>query len=239
MKRRSRPSWFWEFLAVLIVKPLSLLLTKHVWRGGEFVPRSGGVIIAANHMSWSDPLLLSHYLYNNGRWPVILAKSGLFKIPVLGRVITRWLTIPVHRGSTEATQSLKTAEQRLRDGGCVIFYPEGTITRDPDMWPMVGKTGVARLALVTGAPVIPVAHWGAHELLPYGEKKPRLFPRKTFRVLSGPPVNLSKYQGQPMRGTVLREATADIMSAITTQLAEIRKEEAPEIPYDPKNAAHS
>ncbi|MFF4775150.1 lysophospholipid acyltransferase family protein [Microtetraspora fusca] len=239
MKRRSRPSWFWEFLAALIVKPLSFLLIRHVWRGGEFVPRSGGVIIAANHMSWSDPVLLSHYLYNHGRWPVILAKSGLFKIPVLGYIVTQLLAIPVHRGSTEATQSLKTAEQRLRDGGCVIFYPEGTITRDPDMWPMVGKTGVARLALATGAPVIPLAHWGAHELLPYGEKKPRVFPRKTFRVLAGPPVDLSKYQGQPMRGTILREATADIMTAITTQLAEIRKEEAPESPYDPKNTAHS
>jgi 1-acyl-sn-glycerol-3-phosphate acyltransferase len=140
------------------------------------------------------------------------------------------LAIPVHRGSTEATQSLKIAEQRLRDGGCIIFYPEGTITRDPDLWPMAGKTGVARLALQTGTPVIPIAHWGAQELLPYGEKKPRLLPRKTFRVLAGPPVDLAKYAGQPMRGTVLREATADIMAAITAQLAEIREEKAPEIP---------
>ncbi|MEV0970355.1 lysophospholipid acyltransferase family protein [Microtetraspora glauca] len=239
MKRRGRPSRFWESLAVLIVKPLSILLIRRAWRGGEYVPRMGGVIIAANHMSWSDPVLLSHYLYNNGRWPVILAKSGIFKVPVLGHVVAKLLAIPVHRGSTEATQSLKIAEQRLRDGGCVIFYPEGTITRDPELWPMAGKTGVARLALTTGAPVIPIAHWGAHELLPYGEKKPRLFPRKTFKVLAGPPVDLSRFEGQPMRGTVLREATADIMAAITGQLAEIRDEKAPESPYDPKNTAHT
>ncbi|GLX02612.1 lysophospholipid acyltransferase family protein [Microtetraspora sp. NBRC 16547] len=239
MKRRGRPSRFWESLAVLIVKPLSLLLIRHVWRGGEFVPRAGGVIIAANHLSWSDPVLLSHYLYNNGRWPVILAKSGIFKVPVLGHIVAKLLAIPVHRGSTDATQSLKIAEERLRDGGCVIFYPEGTITRDPELWPMAGKTGVARLALSTGVPVIPIAHWGAHELLPYGEKKPRLFPRKTFKVLAGPPIDLSKYEGQPMRGTLLREATADIMAAITDQLAEIRAEKAPGSPYDPKNAAHT
>ncbi|MCC5576756.1 1-acyl-sn-glycerol-3-phosphate acyltransferase [Microtetraspora sp. AC03309] len=239
MKRRGRPSRFWESLAVLIVKPLSILLIRRAWRGGECIPRMGGVIIAANHMSWSDPVLLSHYLYNNGRWPVILAKSGIFKVPVLGHVVAKLLAIPVHRGSTEATQSLKIAEQRLRDGGCVIFYPEGTITRDPELWPMAGKTGVARLALTTGAPVIPIAHWGAHELLPYGEKKPRLFPRKTFKVLAGPPVDLSRFEGQPMRGTVLREATADIMAAITGQLAEIRDENAPESPYDPKNTAHT
>ncbi len=234
-KRPGRPARFWEALAVVIVKPLSILLTKRDWRRGDQVPRKGGLIIAANHLSWSDPVLLSHYLYNNGRWPVILAKSGIFKVPVLGRVVAQMLAIPVHRGSTEATQSLKIAEQRLKDGGCIIFYPEGTITRDPGLWPMTGKTGVARLALLTGVPVVPIAHWGAQELLPYGEKKPRLFPRKTFRVLAGPPVDLSKYEGQPMRGAVLRDATADIMAAITAQLAEIRDEKAPEIPYDPRS----
>lgn len=234
-KRPGRPSRFWEAVAVVLVKPLSILLVKRDWRRGDQVPRKGGLIIAANHLSWSDPVLLSHYLYNNGRWPVILAKSGIFKVPVLGRVVAKMLAIPVHRGSTEATQSLKIAEQRLKDGGCIIFYPEGTITRDPDLWPMAGKTGAARLALLTGVPVVPIAHWGAQELLPYGEKKPRLFPRKTFRVLAGPPVDLSKYEGQPMRGAVLRDATADIMAAITAQLADIRDEKPPEIPYDPRN----
>ncbi|MFD2349266.1 lysophospholipid acyltransferase family protein [Nonomuraea ferruginea] len=102
------------------------------------------------------------------------------------------------------------------------------------MWPMVGKTGVARLALESGAKVIPVAHWGAQELLPYGEKKPRLFPRKTFRVMVGEPVDLSGYAGLPPHAQVLREATADIMAAITAQLAELRGEKAPETPYDPE-----
>jgi 1-acyl-sn-glycerol-3-phosphate acyltransferase len=196
------------------------------------------VIIAANHLSWSDPVLISHFLYNNGRWPTILAKSGLFKLPLLGHAIAQWQAIPVHRGSTEATQSLKIAEQRLRDGASIMFYPEGTITRDPANWPMAGKTGVARLALVTGVPVIPIAHWGAQDFLPYGEKKPKFFPRKTFRVLAGPPVDLSKYAGQPLRASVLRDATADIMAAITDLLAEIRDEKAPEVPYDPRNAAN-
>jgi 1-acyl-sn-glycerol-3-phosphate acyltransferase len=236
-RRSSRPPRFWEFLAVVIVKPLSLLFVRRRWRGGENVPRKGGLIIAANHLSWSDPVLLSHYLYNTGRWPVILAKSGIFKVPVLGHMVSQLRAIPVHRGSTEATQSLKTAEERLRAGGCILFYPEGTITRDPDLWPMAAKTGAARLALATGVPVVPIAHWGAQELLPYGEKKPRLFPRKTFHVVAGPPVDLSKYQGQPMRASVLRDATADIMAAITDLLAEIRDEKAPEVPYDPKNAA--
>ncbi|GAA0992626.1 lysophospholipid acyltransferase family protein [Acrocarpospora macrocephala] len=224
-RRAGRPTRFWEAVAIVIVKPLSLLLVKRDWRRGDLIPRQGGVIVAANHLSWTDPVLLSHYLHVNGRWPVILAKAGLFRVPVLGYLVRSLRAIPVERGSAAATESLALAEQRLREGGCVLFYPEGTITRDPDLWPMTGKTGVARLALTTGAKVVPIAHWGAQELLPYGEKKIRLFPRKTFRALAGPPVDLSRYHG--MSPDVLRDATADIMAAITAQLAELRGEKVP------------
>lgn len=233
MSRRTRPSRFWETLAVVVVKPLSRFLVKRDWRHGERLPRTGGIIIAANHLSWTDPVLLSHFLFNNGRWPVILAKAALFKVPLLGRALTGLLAIPVERGSSEAARSLSFSAQRLRDGAAILFYPEGTCTRDPELWPMVGKTGAARLALESGAKVIPVAHWGAHELLPYGAKKPSLFPRKTFHVTVGPPVDLSKYEGLPIRAGVLRDATADIMAAVTEQLAELRGEKAPETPYDP------
>ncbi|WP_327047570.1 lysophospholipid acyltransferase family protein [Microbispora sp. NBC_01189] len=234
-RRAGRPPRRWEALAVVVVKPISRLFVRRKWRGGENIPRTGGLIIAANHLSWSDPVLLAHYLYNNGRWPTILAKAGLFRLPLLGRAVRQFQAIPVERNSTEATRSLRTAEERLRNGACIMFYPEGTISRDPEMWPMTGKTGVARLALTSGVPVIPIAHWGAQDLLPYGEKKPHLLPRTTFHVLAGPPVDLSRYAGQPLRGAVLRDATADIMAAITALLAEIRDEKAPEVPYDPKN----
>ncbi|MBT2228020.1 1-acyl-sn-glycerol-3-phosphate acyltransferase [Nonomuraea sp. NEAU-A123] len=233
MSRPTRPSRFWETLAVVIVKPLSWLLIKKDWRRGERIPRTGGVIIAANHLSWTDPVLLSHFLYNNGRWPVILAKSVLFKVPLLGHAIRSLRAIPVERGSNEAARSLNESSERLRDGAAIFFYPEGTCTRDPDLWPMAGKTGAARLALASGAPVIPVAHWGAQELLPYGHKRLRLFPRKTFHVMVGPPVDLSAYSGKPPEAEVLRAATHDIMMAITAQLAELRGQKAPEAPYDP------
>ncbi|MGW0478783.1 lysophospholipid acyltransferase family protein [Nonomuraea sp. NPDC003214] len=233
MSRVTRPSRFWETLAVVIVKPLSWLLVKKDWRRGDRLPRTGGVIIVANHLSWADPVLLSHFLYNNGRWPIILAKAALFKVPLLGHAVRSLRAIPVYRGSADAARSLRESEQRLRDGGAILFYPEGTCTRDPRLWPMVGKTGAARLALESGVQVIPIAHWGAHELLPYGQKRPRLFPRKTFRVLVGPPVDLSRYAGRPPHADVLREATADIMAALTAQLAELRGEKAPETPYDP------
>ncbi|GII87319.1 1-acyl-sn-glycerol-3-phosphate acyltransferase [Sphaerisporangium siamense] len=232
MSRPGRPPIFWEALVTVIVKFVLIVFTKRDWRGRANVPRTGGVIIATNHLSWTDPLLLSHFTYNNGRWPVFLAKSGVFNIPVVGSIIRKCRQIPVLRGSTDAARSLKYAEEALKDGSCVIFYGEGTITRDPDLWPMAFKTGVARLALATGVPVIPVAHWGAQDILRYGSKRPRLFPRKTFHVLAGPPVDLSKYAGLPMRGQVLKDATADIMAEVVALLSELRGEKAPDTPFD-------
>ena len=119
----------------------------------------------------------------------------------------------------------------------MIVYPEGTATRDPGLWPMVGRTGAARLALTTGAPVIPIAHWGAQDILPYGSKKLHLFPRKTVRMAAGPPVDLSAYDGQRLGASTLRAATADIMADITALLARIRQETPPAVPYDPATAA--
>ncbi|GAB1822062.1 lysophospholipid acyltransferase family protein [Herbidospora sp. RD11066] len=222
-RRPGRPSRFWESVAVVIVKPLSGLLVRHDWRRADRVPRTGGVIIVTNHLSLTDPVLLGHYLWAAGRWPVVLAKSGLFGVPVLGKVLVALRAIPVYRGRSDASNSLTDAEERLAEGGCILFYPEGTVTRDPDFWPMAGKTGAARLALATGAPVIPVAHWGAQELLPYGQKKPRLFPRKTFTVIAGEPVDLSGFADRPA------EATAEIMRAVTALLAELRGVKTPDI----------
>jgi len=115
----------------------------------------------------------------------------------------------------------------------VIFYPEGTATRDPDLWPMVAKTGVARLALATGAPVIPVAHWGTQDILPYGSKKVRLFPRKTVRTVAGKPVDLSEWAGKHTSAKALRAATDAIMGEVTALVAELREEQPPALPYNP------
>jgi 1-acyl-sn-glycerol-3-phosphate acyltransferase len=80
--------------------------------------------------------------------------------------------------------------------------------------------------------VVPVAQWGAQEILPYGSKKPKLFPRKTVRMVAGPPVDLSAYQGQRLAASTLRAATADIMADITALLAKVRQETPPAAPWD-------
>nr|WP_246425413.1 lysophospholipid acyltransferase family protein [Streptomonospora nanhaiensis] len=214
------------------------MVTRPEWQGTENVPREGGVIIAANHLSMADPLTIAHYLYIGARrWPTFTAKEGVFRIPLVGAVARSTGQIPVKRGSTDAVKALHAAELALtRDNASVIFYPEGTCTRDPDLWPMTARTGVARLALSTGVPVVPLAHWGEQHLLRYGTAKLRPFPRKRVQMIAGPPVDLSAYRDKPMTATVLKEATAEIMRAITELQAGLRGEVPPAEPYDMRRA---
>ncbi|MER7544506.1 lysophospholipid acyltransferase family protein [Actinomadura sp.] len=233
----------WRKLTIVILRPLLFGLLKRDWRGRGNVPKKGGVIIAANHISESDPLALAHFVYEAGRYPVYLAKSTLFDVKFIGTVLRGTGQIPVYRDRADAALALKDAEKALVDGECLMFYPEGSCTRDPELWPMTGQTGVARMALKTGAKVVPVASWGAHELMPYkkGEqtglagslkKGFHPLPRKTMKVIAGPPVDLSRYEGLPLSRETLRAATDDIMDAITNLLAELRGEEPPAERYD-------
>ncbi|MFE7118337.1 lysophospholipid acyltransferase family protein [Streptomyces sp. NPDC057654] len=229
---------FWYRLTAVLAKPPLVVLFKRDWRGMEHIPADGGFITAVNHNSYLDPLSYAHFQYNTGRVPRFLAKSGLFKTTFVGTLLRGTGQIPVYRQSTDAAVAFRAAVAAIESGECVAFYPEGTLTRDPKLWPMQGKTGAARVALLTKAPVIPVAQWGAHEAMPpYAkEKKLRLFPRKTLKVLAGPPVDLSAYYGQEPTAEVLRQATDTIMAAITELLAELRREPAPAQPYDHKQA---
>jgi len=229
---------FWYRLAAVLVKPPLVILFKRDWRGMEHIPQDGGFITAINHNSYLDPLSYAHYQYNTGRVPRFLAKAGLFKHGFVGTMLRGTGQIPVYRETTDATHAFRAAVDAINKGECVAFYPEGTLTRDPQLWPMLAKTGAARLALATGAPVIPVAQWGANEAMPpYAkENKLRLFPRKTLKVLAGPPVDLSAFYDREPTSEVLRAATDAIMAAITELLAEVRGEPAPAQPYDHKKA---
>ncbi|MEU2790769.1 lysophospholipid acyltransferase family protein [Streptomyces sp. NPDC007100] len=230
---------FWYRLAAVICKPPLLVLFKRDWQGMEHIPADGGFITVVNHNSYLDPLSYAHYQYNTGRVPRFLAKSGLFKGGFVGLMMRGTGQIPVYRESTDAAVAFRAAVAAINKGECVAFYPEGTLTRDPDLWPMQGKTGAARVALLTKAPVIPVAQWGANEVMPpYAkEKKLRLFPRKTLRVKAGPPVDLSEFYGKEPTADVLRAVTEKVMAAVTGQLAELRGEPAPAEPFDHRKDA--
>lgn len=223
----------WRNFSKIILRPGIRMLMRLDWGGQQHVPPDGAMILAVNHLSYMDIFAVSLFADSAGRYPVFLAKASLFDIPVLGTIITKLGQLPVSRGQADAALVLRQAEMVARSGACVIFYPEATVTRDPEQWPMVSKTGVARLALETGAPVIPVAHWGAQKILPYGDYVPRLLPRKTVRVIAGPPVDLSEFAGQPLNTQVLRAATDKIMRDVAVLLGQLRGETPPDEPFHP------
>jgi 1-acyl-sn-glycerol-3-phosphate acyltransferase len=208
-------------------------IMKRDWHGHEHIPRSGAAIVAANHLSYADWAAMALFIHQAGRYPAFLIKSSAFNVKVIGPFLHKAGQFPVDRGSADAALVLGDAERGLAKGECLIIYPEGTATRDPDLWPMVPKTGVARLALATGAPVIPVAQWGTQDILPYGTTKLHVMPRHTVRMLAGPPVDLSAYEGQPLNRDTLRAATATIMTDVTSLLVQLRGGTPPQTPYHP------
>jgi 1-acyl-sn-glycerol-3-phosphate acyltransferase len=228
---------FWYRLVVTTIKPLLRLTTIRDWREQGRLPSEGGFILAANHVSYVDPMTLGVYVLEAGRVPKYLAKSSLFEKPLIKHVFIGANQIPVYRGTADASQALSAAVEAVNAGECLLIYPEGSATRDPDCWPMKARTGVARLALMTGAPVVPVAQWGPQKLWRYKAKLPRPFPRKRVQILAGPPVNLAQYAGKPMTADLLREVTDLIMARITDLLVELRGGAPPAVTYDPKMAA--
>jgi 1-acyl-sn-glycerol-3-phosphate acyltransferase len=222
----------WYRVAVVIVKPLVLLLFRRRFEGQDRLPRSGGMIVAPNHIGYADPFVLALFLHDAGRRPRFLGKSSIWRIPLVGRILTGAGQIPVYRESTDAVSALRAAIAAVERGECVVVYPEGTVTRDPDLWPMTGKTGVARLALETGAPVIPVAMWGPQDFLRYPSLRPRLWPRALVRIRAGDAVDLSRFSGRPADATVLREMTTAVMRAVAAELGALRGETPPAELYD-------
>ncbi|WP_433791837.1 lysophospholipid acyltransferase family protein [Actinoplanes sp. CA-252034] len=221
---------FWQRVAVMLVIPVMTALTSKTWSRQDRIPSTGPVILVPNHVSHFDPLVVAHYIYRSGRWPRFLGKSSVWKVPVIGFLLTKTRQIPVERGSVEAVKSLDTLVEALRGGGAVVIYPEGTTTRHPDLWPMRGKTGAARLALLTGAPVVPIANWGAQTI--FDPRTNRLKLRRTHvTVTTGEPVDLSRWAGLEPSRAVLDEMTEKIMLDVRDLLGEIRDGEAPAL-YD-------
>jgi 1-acyl-sn-glycerol-3-phosphate acyltransferase len=220
-------AWLW-FVRVTLYPAVDRLF-KLRFRGAEHIPASGGAIVALNHVSYADFGTSVNFLYGSAaRIPRFMIKSGMFKVFFVGRVLRTCRQIPVDRGAATAADSLRAAVAAADAGEMVVIYPEGTVTRDPDWWPMVAKTGVARLALGTDAPVIPVAVWGPQFAVDKYRKKYDLFPRKTVTYQAGPPVDLSECRGKPVTAELLRDVTDRIMRAVRDQLAEIRGENPPD-----------
>jgi 1-acyl-sn-glycerol-3-phosphate acyltransferase len=216
-------------LCMLFVVAFDRLLWRVRWDRLDRLPEpgAGGVIVALNHLSYMDAVLMARLIWDGGRAPRFLAKSALWRRPVVGSVLRATAQIPVYRGRANAAESLQAAAEALDAGETVVIYPEGTTTLDPDQWPMRGKTGIARLWLLRpDIPVIPIGQWGAQRHT--GAARWRWVPRRRVAAIVGPPVDLTRFRGAEADASVLREITDTIMGVVRDQVAQLRGEPAPD-----------
>ena len=225
-------------LAAIVLPAVAAMAKLHI-RGHEHVPAKGAFVLSPNHYSEIDPIIMAVAIYRSGRIPRFMAKASLFEIPVIGRILTAAGQIPVERaGRSSHGEPMEAARRIVRDELGVIVYPEGSLTRDPALWPMRGKTGAVRMALEAGIPLIPAAHWGTQHLMPRYGKAIHPFPRKRIDILFGPPVDLSDFAGRADQ-VAMTQATDRLMAAIAGLLGELRGETPPAERWNPTSAGQS
>ncbi|MCW2739864.1 MAG: 1-acyl-sn-glycerol-3-phosphate acyltransferase [Blastococcus sp.] len=227
--RRPVPVTMW--ICIVVVYPMAALMFRLRYRHAERLPTRGPVLLVANHVSILDPIGCARLVFDNGRLPHFLAKESVFT-GFAGFLLRNAGQIPVARFSADAHRALDAAKADLDAGNLIVIYPEGSVTRDPEWWPMQARTGVARLALTTDAVVLPVAQWGPQELHDYHRKKLHLRLRTAADYLVGEPVDLAALRaevlaGRPLDASLLRETTDLLMARVRDQLAELRGEPAP------------
>jgi 1-acyl-sn-glycerol-3-phosphate acyltransferase len=218
---------FWVWLTAVVFYPLTWLLGRWRVEGMERIPRTGPVLVVSNHISYLDPVYSAVFVHRARRTPRFLAKDSLWRVPIFGRIMAGSGQIPVYRDSADAQHSLSAGVRALAEGKLVLIYPEGTITRDPEGWPMHSRTGVARLALSSDVPVLPMVHWGTLDVYDHYGKQFRPLPRKEIVVSCGEPIDLSAYRDRPIDATLLREVTDFLMVQVRELLAEVRQQPAP------------
>ena len=203
---------FYWLIKRVLVGPLLHLMFRPWVRGAENVPSQGAVIMASNHLAVIDSFVLPLVL---DREIVFIGKSEYFTgTGIRGRLKAGFFrgvgTIPVDRSGGKASEAaLHTGLLRLQDGGMFGIYPEGT--RSPDGRLYRGKTGVARLALESGAPVVPVAMIGTDVAQPIG----RVMPKPVrLGIVFGEPLDFSRFKGMENDRFILRSVTDEIMYAL-------------------------
>ena len=222
----------WRIIAILIL-PIFGAMVKLRIKPGSALPTSGPFILSPNHYSEIDPIVMGVVVWKLRRTPRFLAKASLFRVPALGWLMRFSGQIPVERdASAQLGKPLQAAKLLTDRNQGVIVYPEGTLTKDPDFWPMRGKSGAVRMALEQNIPLYPAAHWGTQNWMGRYAKKIRVFPRTTIDAEVGEPFDLSKYQGKPLTRELLEEATEALMHEIAALVGSLRGETPPKTLHD-------
>lgn len=202
------------------------------WDGVERLPKQGPFILAPNHMTELDPIAMGYFLAYNGYEARFLAKDSLFKVPLVGPFMRWWGMIPVVRDTSDAGDALVHAKEAIALGDAVTMYFEGTLTRDPALWPMKGKTGLARLAMDTRVPIVPVIHWGVQDAMDrYTWPRLRLHkPTLYLKVL--PELDYSDISGDSSNREGVRELTGRLEQVLMEASSDLRGSVAPTQPWN-------
>lgn len=195
----------------------------HTWfrwniEGIENIPRKSSALLAVNHISFLDPLAAAYVVDKAKRVPRFLAKSDLFEDKRIAWVLKGAKQIEVRRGTGDASMALDNAFAALRKGEVIVVFPEGTITTDPDLRPLPAKTGAARLALGSGAPLIPCAVWGTQNIWPKGYAKNWWPPRQDILVRIGEPMEVRGDPSSPEDWQKVSERLTETIEALVASL---------------------
>jgi len=234
----SAVSGFYAF-AKGVLTPIMTPWVKFTVTGEENLPTEGGFLLVSNHLSNVDPLCLCWYFMKRNTAVRFLAKKSMFSVPVFGWIIKGMGLIPVNRDSNPSAVLAPTREA-LTAGEVVGIYPEGTLTRDPDQWPMEFKSGAARLALDTGVTVIPLSQWGPQDIMaPYNAKGMDMRPGRRISYHFGAPVDLSDLIGPAGSEDhdAVNAATARILQAVREGVGQLRGLPVPDTVWDPVTQA--
>jgi 1-acyl-sn-glycerol-3-phosphate acyltransferase len=210
----------WFHFAAGVLRPLVGFWFNWRLEGLEHIPEEGPLLLACNHISYFDPLAHGYMLLKAHRRPRFLTKSELYGNPFMRRLLEGAHQIRVERG-TGSQEPLERARRALKDGEAVVIYPEATITRNPDSTPMQGKTGIARLALASEVPVLPIAVWGSRHVWQRDGARSLKFGRPIW-LKAGVPMDFSEYEGRRDDPQTLRTVTDAIMDELTRLVNDLR-----------------
>lgn len=226
-------------LALEVCRPITRGLTKATWKGQDNFPKDRPFIVIMNHLTEFDAFVIMHFITDEGIAVRAMAKASLFKVPLLGTILRKTKMVEVHRGSERSKDALEAAKQAIRDGETIAIFPEGTLTTDPKFWPMQFKTGAARLALATGAPIIPVVHWGSQNVMHrFRDSIMKFWKRHPTTVVAGPAIDLSDLPQDDANREAVQTATRRMEDTVRKMLAEIRNEPVPTEVWNPKTESY-
>jgi 1-acyl-sn-glycerol-3-phosphate acyltransferase len=232
---KNEPNFLTRIVANVLGSFLRLLFNVKV-QGLENLPKTGSYVLAANHVTYLDALAVAYMVYFKARrTPHFLAKGNLFKTPLVGEILIECEQVPVYRGGHSNREPMDAAHAVLDAGRVITIFPEGTLTREPNGWPMRGKIGALKLALDCNVPFIPMAQWGTEQVLATYSKKLKPKPWHSVRMIIGKPLNLDKYRGRKLTNAEFTEVTEVAMREIIRLTAILRSEKAPKHIFDPRD----